>query len=223
MDNSEDVGIDNLRNYVLEVANTNIRGDQFIEMIMANRDNLSETRSRDNSQYSDEIGESNSISESDSDLYQSAFTNPNESSSSSDSNSDIYQSADTHLDESSSSSDSDANDDPSSTNQGLNPNNNEFNDNSESNSIDQSKDNLESTQNNTNSFGSNTDENQCADDNESNASSNKKSMTDDALDISDTLHMFYDEPSVKNESTIDFVLEKQQEEMPDIMDSDGGE
>ena len=35
--------------------------------------------------------------------------------------------------------------------------------------------------------------------------------------------MFYEEPSTKNESTIDFVLQKQQEEMPDIMDSDGGE
>jgi hypothetical protein len=208
LDNSEDVGIDNLRNYVLEVANTNITGDQFIEMVMANRDNLSETRSRDNSQYSEDIDESNSRSESESD---------------SDSDSDLYQSVDTHLDESSSSSDSDANDDPSSTSQGLNPNNNESNDNSKFNSTSQSTDNQESTQNNNNSFCSNTDVNLCADDNESNTSSNKKSMTDDALDISDTLHMFYDESSVKSQSTIDFVLEKQQEEMPDIMDSDGGE
>jgi hypothetical protein len=229
LDNSEDVGIDNLRNYVLEVANTNITGDQFIEMVMANRDNLSETRSRDNSQYSEDIDESNSRSESesesdsDSDLYQSVDTHLDESSSSSDSNPDLYQSADTHLDESSSSSDSDANDDPSSTSQGLNPNNNESNDNSKFNSTSQSTDNQESTQNNNNSFCSNTDVNLCADDNESNTSSNKKSMTDDALDISDTLHMFYDESSVKSQSTIDFVLEKQQEEMPDIMDSDGGE
>jgi hypothetical protein len=229
LDNSEDVGIDNLRNYVLEVANTNITGDQFIEMVMANRDNLSETRSRDNSQYSEDIDESNSRSESesesdsDSDLYQSVDTHLDESSSSSDSNPDLYQSVDTHLDESSSSSDSDANDDPSSTSQGLNPNNNESNDNSKFNSTSQSTDNQESTQNNNNSFCSNTDVNLCADDNESNTSSNKKSMTDDALDISDTLHMFYDESSVKSQSTIDFVLEKQQEEMPDIMDSDGGE
>jgi hypothetical protein len=117
LDNSEDVGIDNLRNYVLEVANTNITGDQFIEMVMENRENLSESRSQDNSQYSDEIGESNSRSESnsnpDSDIYLSADTHLDESSSSSDSNSDIYQSADTHLDESSSSNDSDVNDDPS--------------------------------------------------------------------------------------------------------------
>lgn len=206
MDNSEDVGIDNLRNYVLEVANTNITGDQFIEMVMENRENLSESRSQDNSQYSDEIGESNSRSESNS--------NPD---------SDIYLSADTHLDESSSSNDSDVNDDPSSTDQGLNPNNNEFDDNSESNYIYQSMDNPESTQNSNNSSGCNNNINQCTDDNESNISYNEKFMTDDALDISDTLHMFYNESSVKSESTIDFVLEKQQEEMPDIMDSDGGE
>ena len=201
LDNSEDAAIESLRDYVTGVINTNIR-DQFVETIMAGRENLSETRSRANSQYSDEIDESDSSSESDS---------------------DVYQSADSNNDESGSSSESDSNDNPPGTGQEFNPNNNQSDGDNESNTnIDQSTDNHESNEYSESPV-SNSDVYQSADQNESNGSSDKKLITDDALDISDTLHMFYDESSVKNQSTIDFVLQKQQEEMPDIMDSDGGE
>lgn len=125
------------------------------------------------------------------------------------SDSDVYYSADTHHDESSS-SDSDSNNNPPVIDQDLNSNDNISNvDNEFSSDIDPYHDSHESNIN------------QSLDQNES--SSDEKFITDDALDISDTLHMFYDESSEKNQSTVDFVLQRQQEEMPDIMDSDGGE
>jgi hypothetical protein len=55
------------------------------------------------------------------------------------------------------------------------------------------------------------------------SSSKDKTLTDDAEDISDCLRLLYDDPVEKDKSTIDFVLQKQQEEMPDIVDSDGGD
>jgi hypothetical protein len=121
----------------------------------------------------------------------------------------VPPSATTHIDHSDSSSDSDPDDNPPSTGQGLNIGNNESDENNERNSeVDQSNDNQESKQS--------------SDNNQSNVNSDKN-LTDDVLDISDTLHMFFDEYPEKNKSTIDFVLQKQQEEMPDIMDSDGSE
>ena len=186
--NYENVGLEGLREYVQQVINTTITPQfmQGFEHHMANhRTGLSEFESRDNSQYSDEIDESDTD------------------------NSDDYKSATTHIDHSDSSSDSDPDDNPPSTGQGLNIGNNESDENNERNpEVDQSNDNQESKQS--------------SDNNESNVNSDKN-LTDDALDISDTLHMFFDESSEKNKSTIDFVLQKQQEEMPDIMDSDGGE
>jgi hypothetical protein len=186
--NYENVGLEGLREYVQQVINTTITPQfmQEFEYQMANhRAGLSEFESRDNSQYSDEI------SESDSDI------------------SDDYHSATTHIDHSDSGSDSDPDDNPPSTGQGLNLGNNESDENNERNSeVDPSNDNQESKES--------------SDNNESNVNSDKN-LTEDVLDISDTLHMFFDEPSEKNKSTIDFVLQKQQEEMPDIIDSDGGE
>ena len=186
--NYENVGLEGLREYVQQVINTTITPQfmQEFEYHMANhRAGLSEFESRDNSQYSDEIDESDTD------------------------NSDDYKSATTHIDHSDSSSDSDPDDNPPSTGQGLNIGNNESDENNERNSeVDQSNDNQESKQS--------------SDNNESNVNSDKN-LTDDVLDVSDTLHMFFDEHSEKNKSTIDFVLQKQQEEMPDIMDSDGSE
>jgi hypothetical protein len=130
---------------------------------------------------------------------------------SSESNSDVYYSADTHHDEPSF-NDLDPNDNPPIFDQGLNSNDNLSDADNELNSdIDPYQDSYDSNIN------------QSFDQDESNSSSDKKFITDDALDISDTLHMFYDESSEKNQSTVDFVLQRQQEEMPDIMDSDGGE
>ena len=199
LDNNQDLDLQTLREYVEEIINTNI-GDQFIEramdVIMRNRENLTEFESRDNSQYSDEIEESISASESNS-VYHSA-------------NSNHYEST---------SNDSDSNYNPLTNDQGLNIDDNLSNLNNESNSnLDEYYDSNEY-----NSNTNDTDLNKSDEQNKSNLTSNEKYITDDALDISDTLHMFYEEPSTKNESTIDFVLQKQQEEMPDIMDSDGGE
>lgn len=199
LDNSEDLDLQNLTEYVREIIDTNI-ADQFLEMAMdairIGRENRLDTESRDNSQYSDEL---------DSEL---------ESNSDVGSNSDAYHSAETHIDEFSS-SDSDLNDNLSAAaDQGLNSNDNLSNASDEFNyDVDPYYDSLESNSNINQSF----------DQNKSNLSSDEKSLTDDALDISDTLQMFYDEPSVENKSTVDFVLQRQQEEMPDIMDSDGGD
>ena len=192
LDNNEDPNLHNLREYVQEVINTHIN-NQFLEIAMdaitTGRENLSETESRDNSQYSDELDESDLSSES---------------------ASDVYHSANTHQDESSY-NDSDSDDNSFVTDQDLNSNdslpdvNNEFN-----SDINLHQDNHES----------NTNIDQSFDENKSNSGSDEKYITDDFLDISDTLHMFYDESP---QSTVDFVLQRQQEEMPDIMDSDGGE
>ena len=185
--NSENIGLEGLREYVQQVINTTITPQfmQEFEYHMANhRTDLSEFESRDNSQYSDEMYESDTD------------------------NSEDYQSATTHIDHSDSSSDSDPDDNPPSSGQGLNLANNESDENNERNSeVGQSNDDQGS--------------NQYSDNNESSVNSDKN-LTEDVLDISDTLHMFFDD-SEKNKSTIDFVLQKQQEEMPDIMDSDGGE
>ena len=204
LDNNEDITLQSFREYVREVIDTHIR-DQFNEMVMdairIGRENRLENESRDNSQYSDELDESNSTLESDS---------------------DVYHSADTHLDESSNNN-SYSSDDSFATGQDLNSNDNLSDTNNEFNSdIDSYHDSHEFNQDNDSNV-SNTDMNQSSDENKSDSDSDKKYITDDALDISDTLHMFYDESSVKNQSTVDFVLQKQQEEMPDIMDSDGGE
>lgn len=195
LDNNEDPNLHNLREYVQEVINTHIN-NQFLEIAMdaitTGRENLLETESRDNSQYSDELDESDLSFESDS---------------------DVYYSANTHQDESSY-NDSDSNDNSFVTDQDLNPNdslpdvNNEFN-----SDIDLHQDSHES----------NTNIDQSFDENKSNSGSDEKYITDDFLDISDTLHMFYDESPIQNQSTVDFVLQRQQEEMPDITDSDGGE
>ena len=204
LDNNENPALQSLREYVREIIDTHIN-DQFLEMamdsIMIGRENLPDTASRDNSQYSDEL---------------------NESVSSSESNSDVYHSANTHQDESSN-NDLDSNDNLLVTDQSLNPNNNLSDENNEFNSdIDSYHDSYESNQYN-NDHLSNTNINQSPDQDKSNSDSERKFITDDVLDISDTLHMFYDESSVENQSTVDFVIQRQQEEMPDIMDSDGGE
>ena len=228
LDNNEDITLQSFIEYVREVIDTHIR-DQFNEMVMdairIGRENRLENESRDNSQYSDELDESDSTVESDS---------------------DVYHSAGTHLDESSNNN-SCSSDDSFATDQGLNSNdnlsdtNNEFNsdidlyhdshefnqdnDSNVSNTDNQYNDNNVSNINNQDNDSNvpNTDINQSLDENKSNLDSDKKYITDDALDINDTLHMFYDESSVENQSTIDYILQKQQEEMPDIMDSDGGE
>jgi hypothetical protein len=55
------------------------------------------------------------------------------------------------------------------------------------------------------------------------SSSVDKMLTDDAEDFSDSFSLLFDEQPEDHKSTIDFVLQKQQEEMPDIVDSDGGD
>jgi hypothetical protein len=196
LDNNQDIALQSLREYVQQIIDTHIR-DQFVEsamdVIREGRENRWETASRDNSQYSDELDQSDSSSRSDS---------------------SVYYSANTHQDESSS-GDSDSNDNSPVAHNGLNSDDNLSDTNNQFNS---DIDPYYSPESNV----SDTDINQSSDQNKSNSNSDEKLLTDDALDISDTLHMFYDESSVKK-STIDFVLEKQQEEMPDIMDSDGGE
>jgi hypothetical protein len=197
---NEDVALQSLVEYVQEVIDTNI-APQFIqtfESLMANhRAGLSEYESRDNSQYSDETDQSDSIFESDSDDYVSTVTHHDEFNSD---NSDNYESAYTHMEGSNSSSESNSDFNTFSNDEELNNESNQFDVMNESSSYIGQNDN----------------------NSESNVSYNKN-LTDDALDLSDTFHMFFDESSDENKSTIDFILEKQQEEMPDIMDSDGGE
>lgn len=201
LDNTENPALHSLREYVREVIDRHIN-DQFLEMAMdlirIGRENLPDNASRDNSQYSDELV------------------------SSSESNSDVYLSAYTHHDESSY-NDSDSNDNLLVTDQGLNLNDNLSDENNELNSdIDLFYDSHEFNQYDSD-HQSNTNINQSSDQDKSNSGSDGKYITDDALDISDTLHMFYDESLIENQSTVDFVLQRQQEEMPAIMDSDGGE
>jgi hypothetical protein len=178
---------------VQEVIDTNIR-DQFVEMTM----DMIRT-GRENLleiESRDNSQYSDELDELDS-SYESDY--------------DVYYSADTHHDESSS-NDSDSNNNSPIIDQSINSNDDLSNVDNEFNSdIDPYHDSYESNIN------------QSFDQDEPNSSSDDKFITDDALDISDTLHMFYDESSEKNQSTIDFVLQRQQEEMPDIMDSDGGE
>jgi hypothetical protein len=193
LDNNEDPVLQSLREYVQEVIDTNIR-DQFVEMTM---DMIRTGR--------DNLLE---IESRDNSQYSDELDELNPSS---ESNSDVYYSADTHHDEPSF-NDLDPNDNPPIFDQGLNSNDNLSDADNELNSyIDPYQDSYDSNIN------------QSFDQDESNSSSDKKFITDDALDISDTLHMFYNESSEKNQSTVDFVLQRQQEEMPDIMDSDGGE
>ena len=225
LDNSQVEGIETLKEYVQNVYDTNIR-DQWVRSHPINFSaNLPEDRSRDNSsvEFSEYDSDSISNSDSDSDNYLSADTHQDESDYISEFDSDEYQSADTDQDQSSSSSETYSDDNPPGADGGLNHNNNQSDDNFESNSdIGQYSDNHDFNQYN-DSNGSNPDLNQSADNTESKASPDKKPLTEDAMDISDTLHLFYDESSVKNQSTIDYVLQRQQEQMPDIMDSDGGE
>jgi hypothetical protein len=193
LDNSEDPALQSLREYVQEVIDTNIR-DQFVEMTM----DMIRT------------GRENllEIESRDNSQYSDEL---DELDSSYESDHDVYYSADTHHDESSF-NDSDSNNNSPIIDQSINSNDNLSNVDNELNSdIDPYHDSYESNIN------------QSFDQDGSNSSSDDKFITDDALDISDTLHMFYDESSEKNQSTIDFVLQRQQEEMPDIMDSDGGE
>jgi hypothetical protein len=177
------------------------------------RANLPDYRSRDNSQCSISTSESDSEVETNSSVYQSVNSNLD---SNYNSDSEDYQSADSHIDDlDHSNSDLDDN---------L-PDNVEVSSthNNESDKDNQSLcDNLESNQGD-NQHQSVTDVNQCINQDESNLSSDKKLITDDAPDLSDTFHMLFSDPPVENKSTVDFVLQKQQEEMPDIIDSDGGE
>jgi hypothetical protein len=210
LDNNEDPGLDSLRNYVRNTLQTNITTpflELTAELMRTHRANLPDYRSRDNSQVSDSMIESNSEVETNSSIYQSANSNIG---SSSNSNSDLedYQSANSNLDD-------------------LN--------HSDSN------DNLESIQGHDEHISTEIDES--INKNEFNTNSDKKLITDDAPDFSDSFHMLFSEPEpepklepepepkpepepeppIENKSTIDFVLQKQQEEMPDIIDSDGGE
>lgn len=218
LDNSNAVGIEDLKEYVQNVYDTNIR-DQWVQNHPINfRDTLPQDRSRDNSEYSVDIEELIS----DTNLYEAASNDNTQADtnmvelSTSDSDSD-----DNNQDESSS-SDSDSDDNPPATGQASNANNNQSDVNIQSNlEVNESQVNFDWNQNNSNV--SEPDINQATHNNESNASGEKKFFTDDVLDISETLEMFYDESSGKKESTIDFVLERQREEMPDIFDSDGGE
>jgi hypothetical protein len=246
LDNSQDPGLEDLRNYVRSTLDTHITRpwlQEMAELMRTHRANLPEDRSRDNSQVSDSIdgsdsdlessssiyesvdsnqNESDSSSNSDSDDYQSVNSNQNESDSSSDSDSDDYQSADSNQNESDSNSDSDSDNYPSNNDQGSNLDNNQSNGDNQSNfDINESPNNYESNQREDDL--SSTNVSQSIDQNECNPSSDKKLITDDALDLSDTLHMFFPDSPVENKSTIDFVLQKQQEEMPDIVDSDGGD
>lgn len=177
------------------------------ELMRTHRANLPDDRSRDNSQVSYSSDESdlssNSDSNSDSDEYLSADNDQNESESSSNSDSD-----------------SDSDDYPSGNGQGSNLNNNQSNEDNQSNS--ESPANHESNQPE-NDHLSDTGVSQSDDQIESCLNPDKNLLTDDAPDLSDTLHMFFPDSPIENKSTIDFVLQKQQEEMPDIMDSDGGE
>lgn len=224
LDNSQDPGLDGLRNYVRNTLDIHITApflEEMAERMRTHRDNLPDYRSRDNSQCSDSMIESDSEIEqgseveTNSSIYQSANSNL-ESNYNSDSNSEDYQSANSHIDDLDQSS-SDL-DDNSLDNVQVSSTHD-----SESDKDNQScGDNLESNQDN-NQHQSVTDVDQCINQDESNLSSDKKLMTDDAPDLSDTFHMLFSDPPVENKSTIDFVLQKQQEEMPDIIDSDGGE
>jgi hypothetical protein len=212
LDNSQDPGLDDLRNYVRNTLDIHITApfmEEMNERMRTHRANLPDDRSRDNSQCSVSTSESNSEVETNSSIYQSVNSNL-ESNHNSDSNSEDYQSADSHIDD-------------------LDHSNSDLDDNSPDNvqvssthNNESDKDNLESNQGD-NQHQSITDVNQCINQDESNISSDKKLITDDAPDLSDTFHMLFSDPPVENKSTVDFVLQKQQEEMPDIIDSDGGE
>lgn len=211
LDNSQESGLDDLREYVRNTIHVHITTpwmQEAAELMRTHRDNLPEDRSRDNSECEYTSNESGSVLDSGSSVYESAGSNQNESESSSDLDSDYYQSANSYQHDSESSSDSDSNDNIPNNAQISNSNINESEEeNNLSDSI--SSDNQQS--------------NEHANENESKNNLDKKLITDDAVDLSDTFHMLFDENPVENKSTIDFVLQKQQEEMPDIMDSDGGE
>lgn len=218
LDNSQDPGLDGLRNYVRSTLDIHITApflEEMAERMRTHRANLPDYRSRDNSQCSISTSESDSEVETNSSIYQSVNSNL-DSNYNSDSNSEEYQSADSHIDDlDHSNSDLDEN----------YPDNVEVSSthNNESDKDNQSHcDNLELNQGD-NQHQSITAVNQCINQDESNLSSDKKLITDDAPDLSDTFHMLFSDPPVENKSTVDFVLQKQQEEMPDIIDSDGGE
>jgi hypothetical protein len=222
LDNSQDPGLDGLRNYVRTTLDIHITApflEEMAERMRTHRDNLPDYRSRDNSQCSDSMNESDSEIEqrseveTNSSIYQSVNSNQ-ESNYNSDSNSEDYQSANSHIDDLDHSS-SDLEDNSLENVQVSSTHDNESDNQS-------CGDNLESNQGN-NQHQSITEVDQCINQDESNLSSDKKLLTDDAPDLSDTFHMLFSDPPVENKSTIDFVLQKQQEEMPDIMDSDGGE
>ena len=126
-------------------------------------------------------------------------------------------SAGTDQNESESSSDSDSNDNHPGNGQVSNPSNNK------SDGDNQSRDSQGSDQCNNDPV-SNIDVNKSADQKESESSSDKKFITDGVPDWSDSFSRLFSDPPIKGEkSTVDFVVQKQQEEMPDIMDSDGGD
>lgn len=209
LDNSQDVGLEGLRGYVQEVYDTNIR-DQWVQNHPINtRDDLPEDRSRGNSEYSDSVFEPDSE------------TSDNESVNQDNDEPELSdnESANQDNDES---SDSDSDYSPPGTGQALNPDNNQSDiDNGSNSDIGETPDRNESNEHK-DSTGSNPDVNQSADNKESKASY-EKLITDDAPDYSKTFQMMYHEPAQGNKSTIDFVLDKQQTEMPDIVDSDGGD
>jgi hypothetical protein len=211
LDNSQDPGLDDLQNYVRNTLDIHITApflEEMAERMRTHRANLPDYRSRDNSQCSVSTSESDSEVETNSSIYQSVNSNL-ESNYNSNSNSEDYQSADSHIDDLDHSN-SDLDDNSPDNVQISSAHNNESDNDNQPHC-----DNLESNQ------GDN--QHQSVNQDESNLSSDKKLITDDAPDLSDTFHMLFSDPPVENKSTVDFVLQKQQEEMPDIIDSDGGE
>lgn len=218
LDNSPDPGLDDLRDYVrntLDIHMTNPWLQEMAELMRTHRVNLPEDRSRDNSQVDDSssIDESDSM-ESDSSIYHSANSNFEDSDSSSESESEDYKSVDSNQYKSDS-DDSDSDNYPPGNSRGSNSNNNQIL--TDNPSISESCDNQGSNESANNDSSNTNNQSEC------NISSDKKLITDDAPDLSDSFKILFADPPIENKSTIDFILQKQQEEMPDIIDSDGGE
>ena len=108
-------------------------------------------------------------------------------------------------------SDTNSYDNPPANGQGLNTSNNPSD-------VDNQSENKDKSSEGDNNSGSNPEDKTVKD-----SSSEDKMLTDDAEDFSDSFSLLFDEQPEDHKSTIDFVLQKQQEEMPDIVDSDGGD
>ncbi len=248
LDNSQEPGLEDLKDYVTQIFLRDIREpwtQAMEERMRAYNENPPAGESRDNSQYEDSTEDENSESSesesfhtaetnqdqssSESESFHSADSNPDESSNDSNSDDNLPANSDDESDSDSDSddnlpadsddesgSDSDSDDNPPGSRQVLNTNNNP------SDVDNQSENNHKSNEGDNNS-GSNPEDKTPKNSNESNSSSNDHPLTDDAEDHSLPFKILYGEGVEKGKSTIDFVLEKQQEEMPDIMDSDGGD